>query len=102
MLPNRLIVRAYATRGALLWVGTRAALSGVFLHGGVDPSRLSSVAIGEAVVLSIVVCFVETYRRHERALLGNLAVRPVTLAVLFAIPAILGEVAIRVGRLVVT
>lgn len=102
MLPNRLVVSTYAARGALLWAGTRAILTVVFLLGGVDPSRLSFVAIGEVVLLSVIVSFVETYRRHERALLGNLAVRPLTLAVLFAAPAILAEVVIRLGRLAVT
>ncbi|MEO7043431.1 MAG: hypothetical protein ABI035_14305 [Gemmatimonadaceae bacterium] len=100
-LPNRLIVRTYATRGALLWVATRAILIAIFLRGGFDPFQLSAAAMGGVVLLSVVVCFLETYRRHERALLGNLAVRPVTLIVLFATPALLGEVAIRIVRLVI-
>jgi hypothetical protein len=97
MRPNRLIVRAYLSRGTRLWLITRAMLSGVILLAGINPVRLSAIAGVEIILLSVVVSVLETQRRRERAFLANLGVRPLTLGVLFAGPAVLGEVALRLG-----
>lgn len=97
MRPNRLVVRAYLWRGCRVWLGTRVLASGVYLLGGVDPIRLPFASIGQLVFLTVVLCFLDTHRQRERALLGNLAVGRGSLAALFAGPAILGELAIRLA-----
>jgi hypothetical protein len=97
MRPNRLIVRAYLSRGARLWLVTRVLLSGVFLLAGTNPVQLPVATGVEIVLLSIGVSFLETRRRRERAFLANLGVRPVMLGALFAGPAMLGEAALRLG-----
>ncbi|MEO6878728.1 MAG: hypothetical protein ABI205_09625 [Gemmatimonadaceae bacterium] len=53
------------------------------------------IAAVEVVVLSVVVCFVDTYRNRERALIANLGVRPVAVGALFAVPALVGEIVLR-------
>lgn len=94
MLPQTLIARAYIARGLRMWFGTRALVTGILLLGASD-LRLSLPAMIQVVTLSIALCFVDTHRLRERALLGNLGIRPLTLATLFALPALLGELAIR-------
>ncbi|MGQ0539640.1 MAG: hypothetical protein ACT4R6_11870 [Gemmatimonadaceae bacterium] len=91
MHPNPLIVRAYALRGLRLWVGTRVLVSLVLMWAETHPLRLSAGAIIQLILLSVTVCFVDTWRHRERALLGNLAVSPLVLAGLFSVPSILGE-----------
>ena len=80
-----------------MWLITRATLSGVFLLAGTNPIQLSAAASAEIILLSIVVSALETRRRRERAFLANLGVRPLMLGALFAGPALLGEVALRLG-----
>jgi len=92
MQPNPLIVRAFALRGTRLWLGTRALVSLFVALAGSHPLRLSAAAIIYVVLLSIAVCFIDTWWNRERALLGNLAVSPPLLAGLFAAPAVIGEV----------
>ena len=98
MRPNRLIVRAYLLRGARLWLGSRGLVSLMLLLRGFDPLRLSSVAMLTMIVLSVAVCFADTRRLRERALLGNLGVSPFILGALFAGPAIIGEAALATLR----
>lgn len=100
MRPNSLIVRSYLLRGARLWLATRILITGVLLLSGFHPFRLSFLAMGMVVVISALVCLVETYRHKERALLGNLGVGAFALVLMFVAPAILGETSIAVGRLV--
>jgi hypothetical protein len=95
MRLNRLLLQAYLTRGGRLWLVTRAMLSAVFFLADVDPIHLSVPAAIEVVVLSVVVCFVDTYRNRERALLANMGVRPLAIASVFAAPAVVGEIALR-------
>ncbi|MGH7653783.1 MAG: hypothetical protein ACREN6_03880 [Gemmatimonadaceae bacterium] len=95
MRPNRLVVRAYLARGFRVWLVARGIATIVFLRAGIDPVRLPFASIAELVLLSVALCFFDTHRRRERALLGNLAVGAGSLAALFAVPAILGELAIR-------
>ena|SRR5689334_14186861 len=97
MSPNRLIIRAHLRRGARLWLIARAMLSGVFLLAGTNPFRLSAIVAVEIVLLTGAVSFIETHRRRERALLANLGVRPLILGALFAAPALIGEVTLRLG-----
>ena len=72
-------------------------MSGIFLLAGANPIQLSGVTVIEIVLLSVGVSFLETRRRRERAFLANLGIRSLTLGVLFAGPAMLGEVALAIG-----
>jgi hypothetical protein len=96
MRPNRLIVRTYLGRGLGLWLAVRAVGTAVLLVGHVNPMRLPVASSIQLVAFAVGVCFLETHRQRERALLGNLGVRAGTLAVVFAVPAIVGEAAIRI------
>lgn len=95
MLPNRLVVRAYAVRGFTLWLLTRLLISGVMLSAGGNPLAVSPVVILYIVLICAGVNVAEVKRRHELALLGNLGVSYVQLAVFFTVPAIAGEMVLR-------
>ena len=104
MRPNRLIVRAYLARGAWLWVLARALLLAVLVFAPSfaprDPTlpspaemlfRPSPVAMLWTVMLSVMLGWADVGRRRERALLGNLGVRPLHLTAFFAVTAAAGE-----------
>ncbi|MGK2961988.1 MAG: hypothetical protein ACSLFK_07545 [Gemmatimonadaceae bacterium] len=95
MRPNRLIVRAYVLRGTRLWLLTRAAIAGVFLLAGTDPVRLPTPVMVAFIVLTVVTCFLDTYRHREGAFLGNLGVGPLHLAAIFVTPVLIGELTLR-------
>lgn len=97
MLPNQLIVRSYLFRGALLWIVTRSAISGILVLAGAEALELNTAATVEVVLLIVALGWIETFRHRERALLGNLAVSPLLLSTFFAGPALLGELALRIG-----
>lgn len=99
MRPNRLIVRTYLGRGLGLWLVVRAVGTAVLLVGHVNPMRLPVASSIQLVAFAVGVCFLETHRQREWALLGNLGVRPGSLAVIFALPAIVGEATIRMAVL---
>ncbi|MDQ3243269.1 MAG: hypothetical protein M3Q09_06050 [Gemmatimonadota bacterium] len=88
---------AYLSRGARFWLATRALMTGVFLLAGTNPLQLSTAVVVELILLSVVLAFVDTYRHHERALIANLGIRPFVLVILFAAPALIGEVALWLG-----
>ena len=94
MRPNPLIVQQYVVRGMLLWVGVRALVSAVAALAGTDPLHLTPASIMLLVGGSLALGVVDVLRRHERALLENLAVSRTALGVFFAGPAVLGELAI--------
>lgn len=95
MRPNALIVRSYLLRGAQLWGSSRILLSAAFLLAGASPLGLGLTGVVGVILLNVALGFVETNRRRERALLGNLGVRTSMLMMLFAVPAIVGELALR-------
>lgn len=95
MVPNRLVVRAFLWRSACIWIGARALLSAAFLFAALDPIHLPPIAIAQIVFVTVVLCLIDVHRRHERALLGNLAVDYKSLMLLFSGPAIVGEFAIQ-------
>jgi hypothetical protein len=94
MRPNPLITRAYLARGAQLWIGARLLVSVPLALAGMDPFRLTfataMLIVGGTVLLGVA----DVYRRHERALLENLAVSRPVVFVFLAAPAILGELLI--------
>lgn len=102
MRPNPLIVRAYLFRGALLWIVTRAAITGALVLAGGNALRLSTAAVVEVILLIVALGWIETRRRRESALLGNLGVPPLALSAIFAAPALLGEIVVRIGAAVFT
>jgi hypothetical protein len=100
MRPNPVIIRAYSLRGVRLWFGVRAIASLFIALAGGNALRLSPGEILNVVLLSVAVCFIDTWRNHERALLSNLAVTQLALVGLYALPAVLGELLLlAVGRL---
>ena len=96
MRHSQLVVQSYAFRGARLWLLIRALIATVLLLAGGDPFRLPTTVTVASLVLPIAVCFLDTYRHHERALLGNLGVSPQFLLAMFAGPALLGELVVRI------
>ena len=100
MQPNPLIVRSYVFRGAKVWAVLRLGLSAIFLLASIAPLDLPAMLFIGVIALSVMVGFVETRLNRETALLTNLGVSSLALAVCFAAPAIVGEVALRlVGAL---
>jgi len=92
------VLRAYLGRGARLWLAVRLLASGILLVAGLNPLRLAPAAVVEIVVFSVIACLVDTYWHHERAWLGNLGIRPLTLGSLFVFPALLGETILAILR----
>ena len=88
------VVETYLVRGGVSWLATRAIIGNVLLLAGSSPFRVSAVGSVEIAALSVGVSVLETFRRRETTLLSNLATPPVALGLLFATPAILGELAI--------
>ena len=91
MRPNRLLATLMLRRGARLWLVTRVAVVGLIALAGDDPFRLPLITTAGVLLLCIMLCYVETYRNHERDLLGNLGIKRRSLAILFVIPALIGE-----------
>jgi hypothetical protein len=81
----------------LLWIVTRAAISIVLVLAGSNALKLSPATLVELVLLVVALGWIETRRRRESALLGNLGVRPLVLSVFFGAPALLGELLLRTG-----
>jgi hypothetical protein len=81
----------------LLWIVTRATVTGALVLAGGDAIELSMTALVAIVLLIVALGWIETRRRREGALLANLGVSPFMLSVLFAGPALLGEFVIRLG-----
>jgi hypothetical protein len=91
-----MIVRAYVGRGARLWLLTRLAVGIVFLFGQANPLDVSTRNSFGLVLVSTFACAVDTTRRRELVLLGNLGVSHAQLAAFFALPAIAGESLLRI------
>jgi hypothetical protein len=96
-VPNSLVLRTYLVRGALLWIVTRAIITGALLLAGSSALRLSPAAFIEVVLLIVALGWIETRRRHESVFLANLGVSPLVLSTLFGVPALLGELLVHTG-----
>jgi hypothetical protein len=81
----------------LLWIVTRAAISGALVLAGSNALKLSTAALIELVVLVVALGWIETRRHREGVFLGNLGVQPLVLSVFFGAPALLGELLLRSG-----
>jgi hypothetical protein len=102
MRPHPELVRTYLARGAKLWLATRAMVSVVFLYGHANPVELTPMATGLMVLSAVFVSCADTHRHGERALLGNLGLETPLLVAIFAVPAVLGEIAIKLTVAAVT
>ena len=94
MLPHPTITGAFVARGARLWLAARLLVSGVVLLAGMNPLDLAWPAALLVVAGSFALGTLDVYRRHERALLENLAVSRTTVALFFMVPALAGEIII--------
>lgn len=74
----------------------------MLLLADADALKLSKPSLVAIVLLILALGWIETRRRRESVLLGNLGVSPLVLSIFFAAPAILGELALRVGAALVT
>ncbi len=98
---ERAVLRTWIPRGALLWLAVRAMASVLIALAGGDPLAPSAGRSLLLVALTVVVCFVQSARTREWMLLGNLGVTPMSLAVVYALPALAGEIGLTVlGALV--
>jgi hypothetical protein len=93
-VANSLVDRAYLRRGAVLWLLARALLSVVLAFADASPLALSSQASVITIVVVTTLGFAQTMRLRESVLLGNLGVSRPMLAAFFALPALIGELAI--------
>jgi hypothetical protein len=94
MWPNRFFLRAYVLRGAMLWLGARLIIGAVLLVSRRQVFELSGPASLEVILISVVLCFVESFRRRERALLANQGISYVILFWVCLFPAAAGELAV--------
>jgi hypothetical protein len=93
-ISDSLIVRTYLLRGAVLWLLARVLISAVIFAAQGDPFAFSSRSAVIIIAVSTAVAFAQTIRYRERAFLGNLGVTRASLAACYALPALLGELAI--------
>ena len=91
MRPNPLIIRAYLARGAYIWIAARISAGAMLALAGSNPIHFTFVVASLMVAVSTMLGVVESGRRHERALLENLAVSRTSFCILLAAPALFGE-----------
>jgi hypothetical protein len=97
MFPNPLVVRAYVLRSAWLWLGVRALTVLVLGVAELPPFPRSPKAALLFVLIGTTLCFVDAWRRRERALIGNLGVSPWTFAAMSVVPPTVGEICVLIG-----
>jgi hypothetical protein len=85
------VVRAWAPRAVVLWLGVRAIASAVLFLGGSNPLLPAPERSLLLVALTVAASFAQTSRSREWALLGNLGVSRRVLAAVYALPAVVGE-----------
>jgi len=88
-------LQAYFVRGATCWVAARAVAAIVALFASLPALPVSTAAALEAVIVSVALGVVDTLRRREMALIGNLAIHPVVFIGALAMPAAVGELSLR-------
>src|SRR5215467_7599103 len=72
-------LQAYLVRGATCWFAARAVAAVVAWFGSLPALHVSAVAALEAIAVSVLLGIVDTLRRRETALIGNLAIHPIVL-----------------------
>ncbi len=94
MRPTPLLARKYLSRAATTWMLARLLASAVLFLGGMDVLRLSATQVALIIAAAVALGIVDVIRRHERALLENLAVSRGMLFALLGAPAFVGELGI--------
>ena len=94
-IPASIILRAYFARGMWLWLIVRIAVAAVpVLVGALAPAAVLRYSLSGSLAL-LVCCallgVIDSRARRERALLGNLGVSDREIALMFAVPAAVGE-----------
>ncbi|HEY2165514.1 MAG TPA: hypothetical protein VGH04_16065 [Gemmatimonadaceae bacterium] len=89
-------LQAYLVRGATCWIAAHAVVAIVAWFGGLPALPLTASGAVEMIAASVALGFVDTRRRREMALIGNLAIHPVALTGALATPAVLGELMLHV------
>jgi len=84
-------LQAYLVRGATCWLAAHAVVAAVAWFGSLPALPLTASGAFEMIAVSVALSFVDTLRRREMALIGNLAIHPLALTGALATPAILGE-----------
>ena len=77
-----------------MWAAARLLSSAAIKLAGGDPLDLTVSATIFLVSACIALGLADVQRRHERALLANMGVRPLAVAAFFALPAVVGELVI--------
>lgn len=96
------VVRLFALRATLLWIAVRVLL--IVVASGPDLLEGNIVVLGAEVAPAVALlngacAFIDTARRGERALWGNLGISNVAIALVFATAAVSGEAALALVRL---
>lgn len=94
MRPSPLLTRTLLLRAATTWTLARLFASAALLLASINPLRLEPAQVAVMIGASLALGLVDVRRRHERALLENLAVTRTMLVLLFVGPALIGELAI--------
>lgn len=91
-LPPRAFLIPLVIRGIIIWAGMRVLLAlGIAMLEAVPPFRLpASVAIAVALIAGVL-AWLETRRRREHLLLGNLGISPPMLFLIGLLPAVVME-----------
>lgn len=94
--PPRPLLRRYAVRAFLLWIGIRACvLFALAFTQGAELARASIVSPGPLaflfVLLGAAVAWTDIARLGERAMLGNLGIPMRAIAAIYALAAGAGE-----------
>ncbi len=98
---SELVGRAYLTRGALLWAGTRVLAGIVLLSASGNPVRLHPAMAASLVVVVFILSYLDLKRRRETTLLHDLGIPAMLVVAIATIPAAFAESAIGLaGRLV--
>jgi hypothetical protein len=95
-LPDSSILKPYLGRGFRLWLIVRIAIAAVPLlaGGGTVSDALSWDPVSAIATLSVcaLLGFIDTRRRGERALLGNLGIQDRALVAMFLAAPAAGEI----------
>ena len=91
-IPPRAFLIALVTRALIIWAGMRMALAlGIVMLDAGAPFQLPASVASAVVLVAGALAWIETRRRHEHLLLGNLGISQSTLVFIGLLPAALSE-----------
>jgi hypothetical protein len=97
MQPSPLIAQIYLRRAALIWLTMRLVISLVFLLAGADPLDVPLGVAAAIVGTSVGLLFADIGLHREQLLIANLATPNAAIAMIGAVPGIVGEIALAVA-----